>query len=70
MRCHRMKRGAARGEAHNAGAMFKVAYFSFIAALIAAPVHLALGNAHSRLVVLGLLLLTATFTAIGFQRRP
>lgn len=56
--------------AHNVYAMFKLAYFSFIAALIATPVHLVAGNSQTRVVVLGLLLLTALFTAIGLQRRP
>ncbi|MFN2645373.1 MAG: hypothetical protein ABR570_10305 [Burkholderiales bacterium] len=50
--------------------MFKVAYFAFIAALVAAPVHLVVGNPQTRVVVLGLLILTALFTAIGIQRRP
>jgi hypothetical protein len=50
--------------------VFKVAYYSFIAALIATPVHLAAGNAQTRAVVLGLLLVSAVFAAIGFQRRP
>jgi hypothetical protein len=50
--------------------MFKVAYFSFIAALVATPLQLALGNAHSRLLVLALIMVSATFAAIGFQRRP
>jgi hypothetical protein len=50
--------------------VFKVAYISFIAALIATPVHLVAGNTQTRAVVLGLLLVSAVFTAIGFQRRP
>jgi hypothetical protein len=50
--------------------MFKVAYFSFLAALAALPVHLVTGNSATRAVVLGLLLGSAVFTAIGFQRRP
>jgi hypothetical protein len=50
--------------------MFKVAYFSLIAALVATPLQLVLGNSHTRVVVLALFLLTATFAAIGFQRRP
>jgi len=50
--------------------MFKVAYFSFIAALIATPVHLVAGNSQTRVVTLALLLLSAIFSAIGVQRRP
>ena len=50
--------------------MFKLAYFSFIAALITTPVHLVAGNSQTRVVVLALLLLTALFAAIGLQRRP
>ncbi|HET7364186.1 MAG TPA: hypothetical protein VFJ70_11530 [Burkholderiales bacterium] len=50
--------------------MFKVAYFSFMAALIATPVHLIAGNMQTRAVVLGLLLVSAVFVAIGFHRRP
>jgi hypothetical protein len=50
--------------------MFKLAYFSFLAALIATPVHLVAGNSQTRVVVLALLLLTALFAAIGLQRRP
>ena len=50
--------------------MFKVAYFSFLAVLAATPVHLVAGNSATRAVVLGLLLVSAVFTAIGFQRRP
>jgi len=48
--------------------MFKVAYLSFIAALIAAPVHLVAGNSQSRVVVLGLLILTGLFVALGLRR--
>jgi hypothetical protein len=62
--------GAPGGEADNARAMIKVAYFSFIAALVATPLQLVLGNSHTRVAVLALFLLTATFAAIGFQRRP
>ena len=65
-----MENGTHDSEAHNATAMFKTAYFSFIAALIATPVHLAAGNTQTRAVVLGLLLVSAVFVAIGFQRRP
>jgi len=50
--------------------MFKVAYFAFLAVLIATPVHLAVGNSATRAVVLALLLVAALFAAIGFQRRP
>jgi hypothetical protein len=50
--------------------MFKVAYFSFLAALAVTPVHLVVGNDASRAVVLGLLVVAALFSAIGFQRRP
>ena len=59
-----------RGASSQSEAMFKVAYFSFLAALAAIPVHLVTGNSASRAVVLGLLLVSAVFTAIGFQRRP
>ena len=58
------------GDAQNAMAMFKTAYFSFIAALIAAPVHLVAGNSQKRAVVLGLVLVSAVLIAIGFQRQP
>ena len=50
--------------------MFKVAYFAFLAALAATPVHLAAGNSATRAVVLGLLVIAALFALIGFQRRP
>jgi hypothetical protein len=66
----RLENGTHDSEAHNAKAMFKTAYFSFIAALVATPVHLAAGNSQTRAVVLGLLLVSAVFVAIGFQRRP
>ncbi|HJZ98171.1 MAG TPA: hypothetical protein VKE70_16790 [Candidatus Solibacter sp.] len=51
-------------------AVFRIAYFSFLAALAATPVHLVAGNTQTRAVVLGLLLVSAVFAAIGFQRRP
>ena len=66
----RLESGAAVARAHNVSAMFKLAYFSFIAALISTPVHLVAGNSQTRVVVLALLLLTALFSAIGLQRRP
>jgi len=66
----RPESGALAARAHNVTAMFKLAYFSFLAALIATPVHLVAGNSQTRVVVLALLLLTALFAAIGFQRRP
>jgi hypothetical protein len=65
-----LENGSAGGEAQNACTMFKVAYFSFIAALVAAPVHLVAGNSQTRVVVLALLILTALFAAMGLQRRP
>ena len=68
--CIRLENGTHGSKAHNAMAMFKTAYFSFIAALVATPVHLAAGNSQTRAVVLGLLLVSAVFVAIGFQRRP
>jgi hypothetical protein len=60
----------ARRPGSQSEAMLKVAYFAFLAALIATPVHLATGNSATRAVVLGLLLVSAVFAAIGFQRRP
>ena len=51
-------------------AVFKVAYISFIGALSATPVHLVAGNTQTRAVVLGLLLASAVFAALGFRRRP
>ena len=66
----RPESGAVAARADNVIAMFKLAYFSFIAALIATPVHLVAGNSQTRVVVLALLLVTALFAAIGFQRRP
>jgi uncharacterized MAPEG superfamily protein len=66
----RLESGALAARAHNVDAMFKLAYFSFLAALIATPVHLVAGNSQTRVVVLALLLLTALFAAIGLQRRP
>jgi hypothetical protein len=49
--------------------MFKLANFAFIGALIATPIYLVAGNSQIRVVALGLLLLSACFTAIGLQRR-
>ena len=66
----RMENGARQPRAHNVRSMFKVAYFSFIASLVATPVHLVVGNSQTRVVVLALLLLSALFTAIGLQRGP
>ena len=66
----RPESGAVAARADNVIAMFKLAYFSFIAALIATPVHLVAGNSQTRVLVLALLLLTALFAAIGLQRRP
>jgi hypothetical protein len=63
-----LENGARPPRPHNASAMFKVAYLSFIAALIAAPVHLVAGNSQSRVVVLGLLILTGLFVALGLRR--
>ncbi len=51
-------------------AMFSTAYVSFIAALVATPVHLLAGTTQTRAVVLSLPLVSAVFVAIGFQRRP
>jgi hypothetical protein len=50
--------------------MFKLAYFSFIAALVATPLQLIAGTGETRAVVLALFLLSGLLTAIGFQRRP
>jgi steroid 5-alpha reductase family enzyme len=50
--------------------MFKVAYFAFLAALVATPVQLAAGNSASRVVVLALLGVAVLFAGLGFQRRP
>jgi len=60
----------ARWRGSQSKAMLKVAYFAFLAALAATPVHLLIGNSATRAVVLGLMLVSAVFAAIGLQRRP
>ena len=50
--------------------MFKLAYFSFIATVLATPLHLIAGTVGTRLVPLALLLAAAIFATIGFHRRP
>ena len=50
-----------------ATAMFKTAYFSFIAALAATPVHFAAGDAQTGAAVLALLLLSGVFAGLGFS---
>ena len=54
---------------HNGSAMLKIANFCFIASVIATPIHLVAGDSQTRVVALGLLLLSALFSAIGVQRR-
>jgi len=49
--------------------MLKIANFCFIASLVATPIHLVAGDSQTRVVALGLLLLSALFSAIGVQRR-
>ena len=50
--------------------MFRLAYLSFVAALVSAPVHFIAGFKHSQWAVLGLFVLAAAFTTAGVMRRP
>ena len=50
--------------------MLKAGYFSFVAALAATPLHLILGNDHTRAILIGLVVVAAVCTFIGLLRRP
>jgi hypothetical protein len=50
--------------------MFRLAYLSFVGALISTPVHFLVDIKHSQWAVLGLVALAAAFVTAGMMRRP
>ena len=50
--------------------MLKLAFFSFIVSLAAAPVHLVAGHPLTLALTLGLFATTAVFAGVGLRRRP
>jgi len=54
----------------NYGRMFRLAYLSFIGALLSAPVHFIADFKHSQWAVLGLFVLAGAFLTAGMMRRP
>jgi hypothetical protein len=50
--------------------VLKLAFFSFIIGLAAAPVHLVAGQSLTLTLTLGLLTATVVFAGLGLGRRP
>ena len=52
------------------GHMFRMAYLSFIGAMLSTPVHFLTDVRHSQWAVFGLMALAAAFLTAGMMRRP
>jgi hypothetical protein len=50
--------------------MFRLAYLSFVGAMVSTPVHFLASIRHSHWAVLGLMILAAGFLTAGLLRRP
>jgi len=50
--------------------MLKLAFFSFIVSMAAAPVHLLAGQPLTLTLTLGLFAATVLFAGVGLRRRP
>ena len=50
--------------------MLKLAFFSFLVSMAAAPVHLLAGQPLTLTLMLGLFATTAVFAGMGLRRRP
>lgn len=50
--------------------MFRLAYLSFVGAIVSTPVYVFTNLHHTQWAVLGLLAAAAVFTTAGMMRRP
>jgi hypothetical protein len=50
--------------------VFRLAYLSFIGAMLSTPVHFLTDIRHSQWAVFGLMALAAAFLTAGMMRRP
>jgi hypothetical protein len=50
--------------------MFRLAYLSFVGAVVSTPVHFLADLQHSQWAILGLMGLAAAFLTAGVMRRP
>jgi hypothetical protein len=50
--------------------MFRLAYLSFLGAVVSAPVHFLANTNHTQWAVLGLAVAAAAFLTAGMMRRP
>ena len=50
--------------------MFRLAYLSFLGAIVSTPVHFLTSIHHTQWAVLGLMALAAAFLTAGMMRRP
>jgi hypothetical protein len=49
--------------------MLKLAYFSFLTALISAPIHLVAGSCHTRVALVGFSVLSVLFLTVALLRQ-
>jgi len=50
--------------------MFRLAYFSFVGAVLSTPVHFLTNIQHTQWAIFGLVALAAAFLTAGMMRRP
>ena len=64
-----MTHGIPGGKGHTC-AMFRLAYLSFIGAMISTPVHLLTDVQYTRWAIFGLMAAAVGFLTAGMMRRP
>ena len=52
------------------GGMFRLAYLSFVGAMLSTPVHLLTNAQQTRWAIYGLMAAAVVFLAAGMMRRP
>ncbi len=60
----------AREQGAQTGSMFRLAYLSFVGAMVSTPVHLLTNLHRTPWAVYGLIAAAAVFLAAGMMRRP
>jgi hypothetical protein len=50
--------------------MFRLAYVSFLGAIVSTPVHFLANTNHTQWAIVGLMVAAAAFLTAGMMRRP
>jgi hypothetical protein len=57
-------------ESADCSEMFRLAYVSFLGAIVSTPVHFLSNTNHTQWAIVGLMVAAAAFLTAGMMRRP